>query len=104
MLEPTAQTSPPLTQDPEEPAVKPLVFPNKEDSKSFDATKVLAAIGLILTGTIILVGLLWFTIQKLEKRVGELEEDVKISRENNKTSASQATAKIASRTATKSAR
>jgi hypothetical protein len=104
MPETTAQTPPALTQDPEEPTFKPLAFPTKDDPKTFDASKVLAAIGLILTVTVILVAILWITIQNLEKRVDTLETDVKVTDVEKQPSASQAAAKIASRTATKSAK
>lgn len=99
----TAQTPPPLTQDPEAPILKPLVIPQKSEGGSFDATKVLAAIGLILTITIIIVGIMWMTIINLESRVNTLEGDVKVTDVTPKTSATEAAAKIASVTATKSA-
>ena len=59
-------------QDPEEAAIKPLVLSKKDGSGSFDATKVLAAIGLILTATIIIIGVMWITILNLENRVNTL--------------------------------
>ena len=103
MSETSAQTPQPLTQDPEEAAIKPLFLSKKEDSGSFDATKVLAAIGLILTVTIVLVGIMWFIILNLENRVNTLESEVKVTESTNKTTATQAAAKIATITATKSA-
>lgn len=103
MSETAVQTPQPLTQDPEEAAIKPLVLSKKENSGSFDATKVLAAIGLILTATIVLVGVMWLTILNLENRVNTLESDVTLSGSTNKTTATQAAAKIATMTATKSA-
>lgn len=104
MPDSAAQTPPSLTQDPEEPTIKPLVLAKKDDSATFDATKVLAAIGLILTITIIIVGIMWITVLNLENRVNTLESDVKITDSSDKTTATQAAAKIATITATKSAK
>ncbi len=103
MPETSAQTPPPLTQDPEEASIKPLVLSQKDGSGSFDATKVLAAIGLILTVTIILVGIMWVIILNLENRVNTLESEVKVTETTNKTTATAAAAKIATMTATESA-
>jgi hypothetical protein len=104
MPETTAPTPPPLTQDPEAPTLKPLIISQNDGSspRQFDATKVLAAIGLILTITIIIVGIMWLTIQNLEQRVGTLETDL-TSTSVNKNIATQAAAKIIQKTATKSA-
>ncbi len=104
MPDESTQTPPALTQDPEEPVIKPLVLAKKEDSDTFDATKVLAAIGLILTITIIIVGIMWITILNLENRVNNLESDVKVNTPTNNTTATAAAAKIATMTATPSAR
>lgn len=74
----TVQEPPPLTQDPEE-TLKTVVFePKKELKITFDLTKVLAAVGLILTGTIIVVAGMWIWIQTLESRVEGLEENLKV--------------------------
>jgi len=104
MPDSSPQIPPALTQDPEEPAIKPLVLSEKEEGATFDATKVLAAIGLILTITIVIVGIMWITILNLESRVNTLESDVKITEGTEKTSATQSVAKIASVTATPSAK
>lgn len=102
MPETSAQTPPPLTQDPEEPTIKPLLLSKKADPTSFDGTKVLAAIGFILTVTILIIGLMWITIQNLENRVNELETDIKTT-DTKKNSASEAAEKLGSKKTTKSA-
>ncbi len=93
---------PPLIQDPEDSAPKPVFLAKKEDPSQLDMTKVMAAVGFILTVTIVIVGLMWISVQNLEQRVKELETGngtVSVT----KKSASDAAAKLATKAATKSA-
>lgn len=94
---------PPLIQDPEDSAPKPVFLAKKEDPSQLDMTKVMAAVGFILTVTIVIVGLMWISVQNLEQRVAELESGngggVTVTRK----SATEAAAKLATKAATKSA-
>lgn len=103
MLSESAQsTPPPLIQDPEDAAPRPVFLAKKEDPSQLDMTKVMAAVGFILTVTILLVGLMWVSVQNLEQRVAELEigeGGVIVTRKT----ASEAAAKLATKAATKSA-
>lgn len=92
---------PPLIQDPEDSASKPIFLAKKEDSSQLDMTKVMAAVGFILTVTIALVGLMWTSVQNLEQRVAELENSGETVTVTKKT-ASEAAVKLASKAASKS--
>ncbi len=96
-------TPQPLIQDPEEAVPKPVFLAKKEDPTQIDVTKVMAAVGLILTLTIIIVGLLWISLQNLEQRVAELEVQEKTIIPVNKKTASEAAALLANKAASKSA-
>ncbi len=100
MADQTVQTPPPLIQDPESSNPKPILLSKSDDKTQFDSTKVFAAVGLILTATLIIVGLLWITVQNLEQRVNTLEEE---AANVTTKSATTAAAQVASRAATKSA-
>lgn len=93
------QAPPPLIQDPDADKIKPVLLAKKEDRTQFDPTKVFAAVGVILTATLIIVAALWITLQSLEGRVNSLEEELNTTRR----SASDAAAKLATKAATKSA-
>lgn len=100
MSEPAVQSPQPLIQDPDSSTPKPVLLSKSENSKpAFDPTKVFAAVGLILTATLIILGAMWITLQNLEGRVNTLEEELTTA----KTTATQAAAKLASQAATKSA-
>jgi len=101
MVSETAHESPPpLIQDPDDSRPKPVFLAKKEDPSQLDMTKVMAAVGLILTITIMIVGLMWITLQNLEKRVEELENEKRVI--ITKKTASEAAAKLASKAASKS--
>lgn len=92
---------PPLIQDPEDSTPKPVFLAKKEDPSQLDMTKVMAAVGFILTVTILIVGLMWISVQNLEQRVAELENSGETVTVTKKT-ASEAAAKLASKAASKS--
>jgi len=102
MISETAHPSPPpLIQDPEDSAPKPVFLAKKDDPSQLDMTKVMAAVGFILTVTILIVGLMWISVQNLEQRVAELENsDFAVSA--TKKTASGAAAKLASKAASRS--
>lgn len=89
---------PPLIQDPQE-TIKPVII-SHNDRSSFDATKVLAAVGVILTVTIIIIAIMWLVIQNLEQRVGKLETDVTVVDQSDRQSAASAAAQLATKAAT----
>lgn len=93
---------PPLIQDPQE-TIKPLIISNRSSSSTFDATKVLAAVGVILTVTVVIIAIMWLVIQNLEQRVGKLETDLTASTPVSNQSAASAAAQLATKVATKSA-
>lgn len=95
------EVPPPLIQDPEDSNPKPVFLAKKEDPTQLDLTKVMAAVGFILTTTIVIVGLMWITVQNLEQRVAELESGGTSVSVTKKT-ASEAAAKLASKAASKS--
>ncbi len=102
MASESAQSNPPpLIQDPEDSAPKPVFLAKKEDPSQLDMTKVMAAVGFILTATILIVGLMWISVQNLEQRVAELEGGDTVVTTTKKT-ASQAAQKLASKAASKS--
>ncbi len=100
MPEQPVQSPPPLIQDPDVDKIKPVLLARKEDRTQFDPTKVFAAVGVILTATLIILGIMFIALQSLESRVNSLEEELTST---NKTTASQAAAKLATKAATKSA-
>ncbi|HSX57898.1 MAG TPA: hypothetical protein VLE47_01335 [Candidatus Saccharimonadales bacterium] len=100
MPETNPTTPPSLIQDPEIGTPKPvLLSSNSNEKRKFDSTKVLAAVGVILTVTLIIVGILWITVQNLENRVNTLEDETVVA----KKSTTVAVVKIASKAATSSA-
>lgn len=99
MSDQTVQSPPPLIQDPDADKIKPVLLAKHEDRTQFDMTKVFAAVGLILTITLIVVAALWITLQNLEGRVNTLEEELSTSRK----SVSEAAASLATKAATRSA-
>ena len=99
MPEQAVQSPPPLIQDPDVDKLKPVLLAKNDDRTQFDPTKVFAAVGVILTATLIIVAGLWITLQSLEGRVNLLEEELTTTRR----SASDAAAKLATKAATKSA-
>ena len=99
MPEQPVQSPPPLIQDPDADKIKPVLLAKKEDRTQFDPTKVFAAVGVILTATLIIVAGMLIALQSLESRVNSLEEELTTA----KTSVSEAAAKLATKAATKSA-
>lgn len=95
---------PPLIQNPAEQKV-PAVLARKDDSSKFDFHKVFAAVGLILTVVILIIGGLWITLQNLEKKVNDLEDDLVIVTKKPIPDSTEATtsANQASKSATPSA-
>lgn len=93
------QSPPPLIQDPDADKIKPVLLARKEDPTQFDITKVFAAVGVILTATLVIVAGMFIALQSLESRVNSLEEELTATRK----SASEAAVKLASQAATKSA-
>lgn len=93
------QSPPPLIQDPDADKIKPVLLSQKTDHTQFDSTKVFAAVGVIITATLIIVAGLWITMQSLEGRVNNLEQELNTTRN----SASEAASKLATKAATKSA-
>lgn len=91
---------PPLIQDPTEQRV-PAVLARKDDQTKFDFHKVFAAIGVILTAAIIIIGGMWIAIDQLNRRVDDLQDDLVIA--TRKTSTTAPTATSSAKTATKSA-
>jgi hypothetical protein len=75
----TVQEPPPLIQEPPEKGTKTIILQTQKQVKQlFDSTKVLAAVGLILTATILITAAFWVWVQTLEKRVEGLEESLKV--------------------------
>lgn len=99
MTDQPVQGPPPLIQDPDADKIKPVLLSKNSDRTQFDPTKVFAAVGVILTVTLIILGLMWIALQRLEGRVNNLEEELVTTRR----SASDAAAKLATQAATKSA-
>jgi hypothetical protein len=99
MPEQSVQSPPPLIQDPDADKIKPVLLSKSEDRTQFDPTKVFAAVGMILTVTMIILGMMWITLQNLEGRVNSLEDELTTT----KISASDAAARLATKAATKSA-
>lgn len=99
MPEQAVQSPPPLIQDPDVDKLKPVLLAKSDDHTQFDPTKVFAAVGIILSVTMLILGLMWITLQRLEGRVNTLEGEITTTRK----SASDAAAKLATRAATKAA-
>jgi hypothetical protein len=74
------QEPPPLIQEPEGTKKTVVIQQPRVAAPSFDFTKVLAAVGLILVGTIIIIAAMWIWIQSLESRVKNLEEEISTSK------------------------
>lgn len=98
MPEQAVQSPPPLIQDPDADKLKPVLLSKNDDRTQFDPTKVFAAVGIILTVTMLILGLMWIALQRLEGRVNTLESEVTTTRK----SASDAAAKLVTKVATKS--
>lgn len=98
MPEQSVQSPPPLIQDPDVDKLKPVLLSKNDDRTQFDPTKVFAAVGVILTVTLLIVALMWITLQRLEGRVNTLESEITTTRK----SASDAAARLATKVATKS--
>ncbi len=99
MTDQPVQGPPPLIQDPDADKIKPVLLAKTSDRTQFDPTKVFAAVGIILTITMIILGVMWIALQNLEGRVNNLEDELVTTRK----SASDAAAKLATKAATKSA-